>query len=60
MGAQFINVDLSQHVMGLIWSLMLRKRSMEGLLKILGDIELLCHKPWLRRLHPFLMGGGFS
>jgi NADH oxidase (H2O2-forming) len=60
MGAQFINVDLSQRAMGLIWSLMLRKRSVEGLLKILGDKELLCHKPWLRRLRPFFMGGEFS
>ena len=60
MGAQFINVDLSQRAMGLIWSLMLRKRSVEGLLKILGDEELLCHKPWLRRLRPFFMGGEFS
>jgi NADH oxidase (H2O2-forming) len=60
MGAQFINLDLSQRAMGLIWSLMLRKRSVEGLLKILGDKELLCHKPWLRRLRPFFMGGEFS
>jgi hypothetical protein len=45
--------------MGLIWSLMLRKRSVEGLLKILGDEELLCHKPWLRRIRPFFMGGEF-
>jgi NADH oxidase (H2O2-forming) len=60
MGAQFINLDLSQRAMGLIWSLMLRKRSVEGLLKILGDRELLCHKPWLRRLRSFFMGGEFS
>jgi len=60
MGAQFINVDLSQRAMGLIWSLMLRKRSVEGLLEILGDKELLCHKPWLRRLRPFFIGGEFS
>lgn len=59
MGAQFINVDLSQRAMGLIWSLMLRKRSVEGLLKILRDEKLLCHKPWLRRLRPFFMGGEF-
>jgi len=60
MGAQFINVELSQRAMGLIWSFMLRKRSVEGLLKILGDKELLCHKPWLRCLRPFFMGGEFS
>jgi NADH oxidase (H2O2-forming) len=57
MGAQFINVDLSQRAMGLIWSLMLRKRSVEKLLKILGNEEFLCHKPWLRRLYPFFYGG---
>jgi NADH oxidase (H2O2-forming) len=60
MGAQFINVDLSQRAMGLIWSLMLRKRSVGGLLKILENEEFLCHKPWLRRLRPFFMGGEFS
>lgn len=60
MGAQFINLDLSLRAMGLIWSFMLRKRSVEGLLKIFGDKELLYHKPWLRRLRPFFMGGEFS
>lgn len=60
MGAQFINIDLTQRAIGLIWSLMLRKRSVEGLLKILGDEELLCHKPWLRRLRPFFTEGEFS
>jgi hypothetical protein len=60
MGAQFINVDLSQRAMGLIWSLVLRKRSIGSLLRILGDEELLCHKPWLRRLRPLFLGGEFS
>jgi NADH oxidase (H2O2-forming) len=56
MGAQFLNVDLSQRSMGLLWSFILQKRSVEGLLKILGNKELLSHKPWLRRVRPFFKG----
>ena len=56
MGAQFINVELSQRAVGLIWSLMLRRRSIQELLKILKDRELLYHKPWLWCLRPFFCG----
>jgi len=56
MGAQFLNVDLTQRAMGLLWSFILQKRSVEGLLKILGNEGLLSHKPWLRRVRPFFMG----
>ena len=57
MGAQFLNVDLTQRVIGLIWSFMLQKRSVEGLRKVLEDERLLSQKPWLRRMRPFFMGG---
>lgn len=56
MGAQFLNIDLTQRAMGLFWSFILQKRSMEGLLKILENEGLLSHKPWLRRVRPFFMG----
>ena len=56
MGAQFLNADLTQRAMGLLWSFILQKRSVEGLLKILGNEGLLSHKPWLRRVRPFFMG----
>lgn len=56
MGAQFLNVDLTQRAMGLLWSFILQKKSVEGLLKILENEGLLSHKPWLRRVRPFFMG----
>ena len=56
MGAQFLNVDLTQRALGLLWSFILQKRSVEELLKILENEGLLCHKPWLRRLRPFFRG----
>jgi len=56
MGAQFLNADLTQRAMGLLWSFILQKRSVEGLLKILGNEGLLSHKPWLRRVRPFFKG----
>jgi len=56
MGAQFINIDLTQRAMGLLGSIILQKRSVEGLLKILENEGLLSHKPWLRRVRPFFMG----
>jgi len=56
MGAQFLNVDLAQRAMGLLWSFILQKRSVEGLLKILENEGLLSHKPWLRRVRPFFKG----
>jgi len=58
MGVQFINIDLTQRVMGLIGSFILQKRSVEGLLKILENEGLLSHKPWLRRVRPFFTGAG--
>jgi NADH oxidase (H2O2-forming) len=57
MGAQFLNIDLTQRVIGLIWSFMLQKRSVEGLRKVLEDERLLSQKPWLRRMRPLFMGG---
>jgi NADH oxidase (H2O2-forming) len=56
MGAQFLNVDLTQRAMGLLWSFILQKRSVEGLMKILGNDGLLSHRPWLRRVRPFFKG----
>jgi hypothetical protein len=56
MGAQFLNIDLTQRAMGLLWSFIHQKRSVEGLLKILENEGLLSHKPWLRRVRPFFMG----
>jgi NADH oxidase (H2O2-forming) len=56
MGAQFINIDLTQRAMGLLWSFIVQKRSVGGLLKIFESEGLLSHKPWLRRARPFFMG----
>jgi NADH oxidase (H2O2-forming) len=56
MGAQFINIDLTQRAIGLFGSLILQKRSVEGLRRILETEGLLSHKPWLRRVRPFFTG----
>ncbi len=56
MGVQFINIDLTQRVMGLLVSFILQRKSVEGLLRIFENEGLLSHKPWLRRVRPFFRG----
>jgi len=52
MGGQFINIDEG---VGLLWSLMFRRRSIEELSRIVRNEELICHRPWFRPIRPFLM-----
>ena len=51
-GGQFINVESG---LGLLWSLMFRKKSMKDIVKILNDKNQLMHRPWLRPIRPFFM-----
>ena len=53
MGGQFINIDFMNQGMGLLWSIIFRKRSIQELLMIFENKELISHKPWLRRIRPF-------
>jgi NADH oxidase (H2O2-forming) len=55
MGGQFINPGEMSRGVGLLWSYMAQKRSVKELLKILGNEEMMKHKPWTRRLKPFFM-----
>ncbi len=50
LGAQFINVRLS---LGLLWTIMFRRRSVREIVGMLADQGRLAHRPWLRRLNPF-------
>jgi len=50
MGGQFIN--MSQNI-GMLWSLMIRRRGMKELTNLLGNRELLCRKPWFYPIKPF-------
>ena len=52
-GAQFINPDKDP---GLIWSLILKRRSISGILKMLESKEMMVRRPWLNRVKPFLKG----
>lgn len=52
MGGQFININEG---VGLLWSIMFRRRSIEELHKIVRNEELICHRPWFRRIRPFFM-----
>jgi hypothetical protein len=49
-GGQFINVESN---LGLLWSLMFRKRSIKDIVRILDDENQLIHRPWMRRIKPF-------
>jgi NADH oxidase (H2O2-forming) len=55
MGGQFINIDLVNRGIGLLWSIIFRKRSIQELLKIFESKELICHQPWFRRIKPFFI-----
>jgi NADH oxidase (H2O2-forming) len=49
-GAQFINPEFN---LGLLWTMMFRKRSVREIMKIIQDETRVAHRPWLRRLKPF-------
>lgn len=49
-GGQFINVTKD---LGLIWSIMSRKRSIEELAKFFDSKERMYRRPWLDRVRPF-------
>lgn len=49
-GGQFINVESN---LGLLWTLMFRKRSIKDIVRILDDENQLIHRPWMRRIKPF-------
>lgn len=49
-GGQFINMKLS---LGLLWSVMFRKRSIKELMKAIEDENRVLHRPWLQRIKPF-------
>jgi hypothetical protein len=51
-GGQFINVESG---LGLLWSLMFRKRIIKDIVKILNDKNQLMHRPWLRPIRPFFV-----
>ena len=51
-GGQFINVESN---LGLLWSIMFRKRSIKDIVKILNDKNQLMHRPWLRPIRPFFV-----
>lgn len=55
MGGQFINIDLRNHGIGLIWSAIFRRMSIQELLKIFGNEEMICHRPWWHRIKPFFI-----
>ena len=50
MGGQFINVTRD---IGMVWSMMVQGRSVEGLLHIFNRNDLMIRRPWLYRLMPF-------
>jgi len=52
-GGQFINVDQVRYGMGLLWSMMFRKRSVKELIGIFENEERARRKPWLQRVRPF-------
>ena len=55
MGGQFINIDLRNHGIGLIWSAIFRRMSIQELLKIFRGEEMICHRPWWHRIKPFFI-----
>lgn len=50
-GAQFINL---QRDLGLIWSIIIKRKSIASLLKALADETLMERRPWLHRVKPYL------
>ena len=52
-GGQFINVDQVRYGVGLLWSMMFRKRSVKELIRIFENEEMARRKPWLQRVRPF-------
>jgi NADH oxidase (H2O2-forming) len=50
-GAQFINVKKD---LGLIWSIMIQKRSVKELVEALENKTRVFRRPWLRRFKPFI------
>jgi NADH oxidase (H2O2-forming) len=55
MGGQFININLMNRGIGLLWSIIFRKRSIQELLKIFESKELIYHQSWFRRIKPFFI-----
>jgi len=50
MGGQFINITRD---LGLLWSIMVKGRSIKELMKMFENEELMCCRPWLHRVRPF-------
>jgi len=49
-GGQFINIHKD---LGLVWSIMFRKRSIKELLRLFENKEVLDRRPWLQRIRPY-------
>ena len=49
-GGQFINIHKD---LGLVWSIMFRKRSIKELLRLIENEEVLDRRPWLQRIRPY-------
>ncbi len=50
MGGQFVNVTRD---IGMLWSIMVKGRSISGLRKMFANEELMERRPWLHRVKPF-------
>lgn len=51
-GAQFINL---RRDLGLIWSIIIKRKSIASLIKTLADEALMERRPWLHRVRPYLL-----
>ncbi len=54
MGGQFINMGPMIQDLGLLWSIIFRRRSIKELLRIFENEDVIGHRPWLRRINIFL------
>lgn len=54
MGGQFINMGPLIQDLGLLWSIIFRKRDIKELYRIFDNKEIFTHRPWFRRINLFL------
>lgn len=52
LGAQFINIKQN---IGLVWSIMIKRKRIRELVRIFENKDLICRRPWLYRVRPFFM-----
>lgn len=52
MGGQFFNMGQG---LGLLWSIMLRRRSIKEMLKMFDQEALICRRPWYQAIKPFFL-----